>query len=48
MQISDYLPRALMSFSEDEAGESFMEYALLVSLIVAVCTLVLLALNKGV
>lgn len=47
MPLADYLLHAVTRFAEDEAGASPMEYALLGSLVVAVCTLVLLALNKG-
>lgn len=46
MQIADCLPHALMGFLKDESGASYMEYALLGSLIIMVCTLVLIALNK--
>ena len=46
MRSTDYLSHAVTSFLKDEAGASFVEYALLGALVIVVCTLVLLALNK--
>ncbi len=47
MRSTAYLSHAVTSFLKDEAGGSFVEYALLGSLVIVVCTLVLLALTKN-
>jgi len=47
MSLDEHLPPALMHLLREESGFSFTEYALVASLITAVCVLVLLALGKG-
>jgi Flp pilus assembly pilin Flp len=46
MNLDEYLSLALTRFLREEEGASFTEYALVVSLITAVCVLALLALGK--
>lgn len=42
-----YLPSFFMNFWREKAGTSVYEYALMISLIVVVCAIVLLALSKA-
>jgi hypothetical protein len=41
------LPRTFMSLLREDAGMSFMEFALIGSLVMVVCLLVLLALRRS-
>jgi hypothetical protein len=41
------LPRNIMTLLREDAGMSFMEFALIGSLVVAVCLLMLLALRRS-
>lgn len=47
MSLDEYLPPAFKRFFREEAGVSFTECALVVSLIAVVCIIALLALGKG-
>jgi hypothetical protein len=47
MRLDEYLPPSLVYLLREEAGVSFIEYALVASLIAVVCVIALLALGKG-
>lgn len=47
MHIENELPRTILGFIQDRAGNSFFEYALLASLASVVCLIALLAFGKG-
>jgi hypothetical protein len=48
MRLDEYLPPALDYFLREEAGASFIEYALVASLITVVCAIAALAWSKGI
>ena len=48
MRLVDYVSYTLIKFLKDESGAPLIEYALIASLIVVVCGLFLLALNKDI
>ena len=47
MEPHERLPRNFMNLLREEAGMSFMEFALIGSLVLAVCLLLLLALRRS-
>lgn len=47
MRRAEHLVQVVTHLAADESGDSLMEYALLSCLVIAVCTLIVLALNKG-
>lgn len=47
METLNLLPRGFMTLLREDAGMSFMEFALIGSLVVVVCLLLLLALRRS-
>lgn len=47
MESLNLLPRSFMNLLREDAGMSFMEFALIGSLVVVVCLLLLLAMRRS-
>ncbi|BEP47858.1 MULTISPECIES: hypothetical protein [Variovorax] len=47
METLNLLPRSFMTLLREDAGMSFMEFALIGSLVVVVCLLLLLAVRRS-